>query len=152
MAAVINNYGEDARGHCSITLFSKERIVTFVDKNFTTKSKSILKSKTFNESTNLLFHTREKIPLENDNINNLHKPWLINSDSKSLIEQQWLGDIPVDISNIDANDLRRLCGKEWVNDDIITSFLQGIAAAVSDRTALSFQTLPENCQFLEKKC
>ena len=38
LAAVINHYGEDARGHYSTILFSNERIVTFDDKNVTTKS------------------------------------------------------------------------------------------------------------------
>ena len=63
LAAVIDHYGEDARGHYSIILFLKERIVTFDGKNVTTKSKSILKSKTFKESTHLLFYTREEIRL-----------------------------------------------------------------------------------------
>ena len=75
--------------------------------------KSVLKSKTFKESTHLLFYLRKEIPLEKGKIDNLPKPWLINFYEKSLIEHiKWLGDIPVDVSNIDANGLRTLCGQE----------------------------------------
>ena len=99
--------------------------------------KSILQSKTFKESTHLLFYLRKEMPLEKGKTDNLPKPWLISFYEKSLIEQKWLRDIPVDVSNIDANGLRTLCGKEWVNGDIVTSFLLGIAASVSDGTVLS---------------
>ena len=116
LAAVTNYYRKDARGHYSTTLLSNW-IVTFDNKNATTKSNLILRSKTFKESTHLLLYTKEEILLVKGKINNLPKPWLISSNEKSWIEQQWLGDIPVEVSNIDANDLRTLCKKEWVNGD-----------------------------------
>ena len=97
-----------------------------------------MKSKTFKESTHLLLCTREEILLGKEKINKLPKPWFNSSDEKSLIEQQWLGNNRIDVLNIDGNDLRTLCGKEWVNGHIITSILQGIVAAVSDGTVLSY--------------